>query len=131
GDLRLPPELLGKITESMAQLYRVVPIQFEGNALTVATCDPQNITIQDELRSLLGYEIELVIATEEDIQRVIDKYYDAEKESMDSVIKEYENDKELKQQMSALDTGGAINLSDMESLADSAPVRKLLNMVLL
>ncbi len=131
GDLRLPPELLSKITESMAQLYRVVPIQFEANALTVATCDPQNITIQDELRSLLGYEIKLVIATEEDIQRVIDKYYDADKESMDSVIKEYENDKELKQQMSVLDTGGAINLSDMESLADSAPVRKLLNMVLL
>src|SRR4051812_48917747 len=47
GDLHLPKELLGKITESMAQLYRVVPIQFEANALTVATCDPQNITIQD------------------------------------------------------------------------------------
>ena len=32
--------------------------------LTVATCDPQNITIQDELRTFLGYEIKVVIAGE-------------------------------------------------------------------
>ncbi len=131
GDLTLPAELLGKLTESMAQLYRVVPIHFEGNSLTIATCDPQNITIEDELRSLLGYEIRMVIATEEDIQRVIDKYYNSDKESIDGIIKDFESDNELKQAISALETGGPINLSAMENLADSAPVRKLLNMVLL
>ncbi len=62
GDITLPADLANRITESMAQLYRVVPVKFEHNTLTVATCDPQNITIQDELRSLLGYEIKIVIA---------------------------------------------------------------------
>ena len=35
-----------------------------GNTLTVATCDPQNISIQDELRTFLGYDIDVVVATE-------------------------------------------------------------------
>src|SRR4051794_19946823 len=69
ADVTILPDLISKITESMAQLYRVVPIQFEGNRLTVATCDPHNITIQDELRSLLGHEIKIVIATETDIKK--------------------------------------------------------------
>ena len=43
-----------KISETMAQLYRVVPLKFEHNLLTIATCDPQNLTIQDELRTFLG-----------------------------------------------------------------------------
>ncbi len=43
--------------ETMAQLYRVIPIQFKDNVLTVATCDPQNLAIQDEMRTFLGFEI--------------------------------------------------------------------------
>src|SRR5687767_10457734 len=61
GDITIPHSTIAKVTESMAQLYRVIPIHFEGNRLTVATCDPQNITIQDELRSLLGYDVRVVI----------------------------------------------------------------------
>ncbi len=49
SEMTLSKDLLDKLTESMAQLYRVVPIKFEHNRLTVATCDPQNLSIQDEL----------------------------------------------------------------------------------
>src|SRR6266581_398275 len=69
GDTTIPHDVLNKMTESMAQLYRAIPIHFEGNRLTVATCDPQNITIQDELRSLLGHEVKVVIAGETDIKK--------------------------------------------------------------
>jgi type IV pilus assembly protein PilB len=37
GELQIPQEVLGKLTESMAQLYRCIPIHFEGPRLTVAT----------------------------------------------------------------------------------------------
>ena len=130
GDITLPSDLSNKITESMAQLYRVVPIKFEHNTLTVATCDPQNITIQDELRSLLGYEIKIVIAGEGDIQKTIDRYYSSDKETIEKIIKDLEDDDDLKS-AAKMGTGGPINITDMEELADSAPVRKLLNMVLL
>ena len=89
-----------KITESMAQLYRVIPIHFEGNRLTVATCDPQNITIQDELRSLLGYEIKVVIAGETDVSKTLERYYDVGQRNASSASStEIEDDPDLKKTM--------------------------------
>lgn len=134
GDTVIAPEILVHISEAMAQLYRVIPIGFdqELNRLTVATCDPQNLSIQDELRTLLGYDIEVVIATERDILRSIERYYSEESESFESIVQRVARDSELESAAEALATGeGPINLSDAEALADSAPVRKLLNMVLL
>ncbi len=131
GETIIPHEVIDKMTESMAQLYRAIPIHFEGNRLTVATCDPQNITIQDELRSLLGHDIKVVIAGETDIKKTLEKYYDAEKETVDRIIDEIEDDPDLKRKMEAADSGKPLELADVEALADSAPVRKLLNMVLL
>jgi type IV pilus assembly protein PilB len=127
----IPHEVINKMTESMAQLYRAIPIHFEGNRLTVATCDPQNITIQDELRTLLGHEIKVVIAGETDIRKTLERYYDAEKETVDRIIDEIEDDPDLKKKMEAASSGKPLELADVEALADSAPVRKLLNMVLL
>jgi type IV pilus assembly protein PilB len=131
GDTIIPHEVVNKMTESMAQLYRAVPIHFEGNRLTVATCDPQNITIQDELRSLLGHEIKVVIAGETDIKKTLERYYDADKETVEGIINDIEDDPELKKKMEAAESGKPLELADVEALADSAPVRKLLNMVLL
>src|SRR3954466_2720198 len=131
GDTVIPHEVINKMSESMAQLYRAIPIHFEGNRLTVATCDPQNITIQDELRSLLGHEVKVVIAGETDVKKTLERYYDAEKETVDRIIDEIEDDPDLKKKMQAAESGKPLELADVEALADSAPVRKLLNMVLL
>ena len=131
GDMTISHDVLTKVTESMAQLYRAIPIHFESNRLTVATCDPQNITIQDELRSLLGYEVKVVIAGETDVLKALDKYYAADKDTIVKIVTEIEEDEDLKKTMSALEAGKPLELADVEALADSAPVRKLLNMVLL
>ena len=132
SELTLPQEVLNKITESMAQLYRVVPVAFEGNRLTVATCDPQKITIQDELRSMLGYDVRMVIATEGDISKAIEKHYSSDKDTIEKTLRELDDDAELKKQIQQLENAsGPIDLTSVEALADSAPVRKLLNMVLL
>jgi type IV pilus assembly protein PilB len=122
--------VLGKISETMAQLYRIVPLKFEHNTLTVATCDPQNLTIQDELRTFLGFDISMVVATERDVMQTIGRYYDSESESVEKLVQELAGDEELKKAISALETE-KFNITDAEALADSAPVRKLLNMVLL
>jgi len=50
------------------QLYRIVPMQLHENVLTLATCDPQNLAMQDEIRRFLGYDIRLVVSSEADRQ---------------------------------------------------------------
>jgi type IV pilus assembly protein PilB len=132
SEIELSREVLDSISETMAQMYRVIPVLKQENTLTLATCDPQNLAIQDELRNFLGFDIRLVIATEREVQRAMDRYYASSGESIESVLNELEDDEELKGAVAkAVGTTGAIDLTSVEALADSAPVRKLLNMVLL
>ena len=119
-DAQFDDEVISKITETMAQLYRVVPLSFENNVLTIATCDPQNLTIQDELRTFLGHDISMVIATERDVLQTISRHYDSETESVEKLIQQLADDEELKAAISALETE-KFNITDAEALADSAP----------
>jgi type IV pilus assembly protein PilB len=130
GDLTIAPETLGKVTEPMAQMYRIVPIEFDDNTLTIAMCDPQNLSVQDELRTFLGYNIRVVVATEPALLAALDRYYGENTESVESIVSDMANDKDLAAAVAAAQ-GGGVDLASVEAMADSAPVRKLLNMVLL
>lgn len=128
----VPPEdARDAVSDSMAQLYRVVPLQVNDGVITLATCDPQNLSMQDELRRFLGFEIRLLVASEAQILRCIDKFFNEETESIEKIIQELQNDEELKLASAKVGAEGPVNLSDVAELVDSAPVRKLLNMVLL
>ncbi len=126
-----PLEAREAVSDAMAQLYRVIPVQLNENTLTLATCDPHNLSMQDELRRFLGYDIRLLVCTEAQILKAIDKFFNAEAESIEKIISDLENDDDLKKATAALGLDGPINLSDVNELVESAPVRKLLNMVLL
>jgi len=132
-DVSIAPDLLRRITEPMAQLYKVIPVSYEEdlNRLTVATCEPQNLSTQDELRQFLGYDVKTVVSTERDIQKTLDRYYSEDSESFEGLVRDLEGDNDLAKAAAALDGEGPIDITDAEALADSAPVRKLLNMVLL
>jgi type IV pilus assembly protein PilB len=131
SEAKIPASTLGLINDTMASLYRVIPVRFEDNELTVATADPQNLSVSDELRTFLGYTIRLVVTTEREIKQALDRFYNTAGESVESIISELEDDEELLKQAAALAGDGPIDLTGAEALADSAPVRKLLNMVLL
>jgi len=130
GDLTIAPEVLALVTEPMAQMYRIIPTECDEKTLTVAMCDPQNLAVQDELRTFLGYNIAVVVATEPAILGALDRYYGENTESVESIVSDLEGDEELAKAVAAAE-GGSVDLTSVEALADSAPVRKLLNMVLL
>ncbi len=126
-----PDDARQAITEAMAQLYRVIPLHLGDGVLTIATADPQNLSMQDELRRFLGYDIRMLVASEHQILKSIDKYFNSEVESIEKIIQEMQKDDSLKRASERLAHDGPINLSDVSELVDSAPVRKLLNMVML
>ncbi len=132
-DLEIKQDVVHAISEPMAQLYRVIPIALEGNRLTIASSEPQKIQIADELRTLLGYDIHVVVATGAEIAKAIEKSYSSETESVESIVDDLEHDDALAAAAAAAASGkdGPTDLTSIEALAESAPVRKLLNMVLL
>jgi type IV pilus assembly protein PilB len=126
-----PEEACAPLTNAMAQLYRVVPLQLQDGVLTLATCDPQNLGMQDELRRFVGHDIRMLVATENQILKAIDKFFNEDAESIEKIIKELHEDADLAKAAKKLSGDGPINLGDVNELVESAPVRKLLNMVLL
>jgi type IV pilus assembly protein PilB len=131
ADRPLRGEVLEIVSEPMAQLYRIVPLELEGNRLTIASAEPQKIQVADELRVLLGYDIRVCVSTEPEIQKAIEKYYSSANDTVESIVDKMEGDKELEAAAAAASKDGPIDLTSVEALAESAPVRKLLNMVLL
>jgi type IV pilus assembly protein PilB len=73
----------------------------------------------------------MVVATERDIRATIERYYSSDHESVERIVDALEKDEELFRAAKAFDVDGPFNLTDAEALADSVPVRKLLNMVML
>ena len=130
-DLQIPPDVLKHVTEPMAQLYRIVPIAFKDDTLTIAMCDPQKLSILDELRSFMGFNVRGAVATERDIRKALDRYYAAGGESVEAIIADMEQDAELAAAIQAAEQGGPMDLTKAEALADSEPVRKLLNIIFL
>ena len=129
-DLTIDPKVIDMVTEPMAQMYRIIPTEFDGSTLTVAMCDPQNLGVQDELRTFLGYNIRVVVATEPGVMSALERYYGENTESVESIVNALEDDAELAAAAARV-AGNTVDLTSVEALADSAPVRKLLNMVLL
>ena len=130
-DLTIAKDVLSLVTEPMAQMYRIIPIEFDGSTLTIATATPQNLSIQDELRTFLGYDIRVVVATESGMTAALERYFGETNESVESLVSALEDDEDLAQAAAVVNADGPIDLTSVEALADSAPVRKLLNMVLL
>jgi type IV pilus assembly protein PilB len=130
-DAVIPPEVLTKITEPMAQLYRIVPLKFEEDTLTIAMCDPQKLSIIDELRTFLGCDIRPMVCTEKEMLKALERYYTEGGESVEEILADMEADADLAAAAEAIEKNNTLDLTSVEALADSAPVRKLLNMVLL
>jgi type IV pilus assembly protein PilB len=71
----LPPGVAGLLGVHSCERYGVMPLGLAGGVLRVATADPSNAPLLDELASLTGVRVEPVIATETSIARAIRKHY--------------------------------------------------------
>ncbi|MDD4169482.1 MAG: ATPase, T2SS/T4P/T4SS family, partial [Desulfotomaculaceae bacterium] len=69
------PVLLKTVPEQIVRRHKVIPLRKEGNSLTVAMPDPTDVLAIDDLRLVMGCEIEPVQASEKDIAAIIQKYF--------------------------------------------------------
>src|SRR5262245_51774510 len=106
-DLHIEPKVLQMVTEPMAQMYRIVPTEFDGDTLTVAMCDPQNLHVQDELRTFLGFNIRVVVTSESAMMAALERYYGESTDSVESIVSALEEDEELAKAANLINLDGA------------------------
>ncbi len=120
-------EALAQVPETMASVYKVLPLTINDGELTVAMSDPNNLAALDDLRNFLNVkEVNAVLASHRLLTDALEKAYAGKEESIVDIIS----------QLEAEDVGvnrseASIDLEDMMEIQNAAPVRKLLNMVML
>ncbi|MHB1377147.1 MAG: GspE/PulE family protein, partial [Candidatus Humimicrobiaceae bacterium] len=62
------------LTREYALKTKVFPFKFESDRLAIATLDPLDIYLNDEIRMLTSYEVEPYISTKKDIESAIKTY---------------------------------------------------------
>ena len=126
---KIDQELLKLIPREKADKYQIMPVSKVGNMLTIAMSDPLNIFTIDDLKSLTGSEIGIIIASQKEVQDAIDQYYG---ETTHDAIEELMKDLKT-QDLEIISLGQGEEKIDSERLfkiVEEAPVVKLTNMIL-
>jgi type IV pilus assembly protein PilB len=75
ADVAFDPAITASISDDIARRYRVIPLQDEGFALTIALADPLDFEALDTLPHVIGRELNLVCVTHQDIQDHLRQLY--------------------------------------------------------
>jgi len=135
--IEVPQPLLDKIPGHVAHSYRIIPVSMEGDTLIIATADPDNIDALDDLKFMLKVdEVKPALCSDGQIERALEKYYkSARRDSqVDDLLERYNEE--------TIDVSGdletyeisdleGIDFSDTAAAAESAQVKKLLDLILL
>ncbi|MEX1116049.1 MAG: GspE/PulE family protein [Akkermansiaceae bacterium] len=75
SDVTFDPTVTQTVSEDIVKRYKVIPIQDEGLSLTIALADPLDFESLDTLPHVIGRELNLVCATQQDIQDHLRQFY--------------------------------------------------------
>ena len=124
-ETNIQSNVLELVPQTMAEIYRIMPVSLKNNVLTVAMADPQNVGALDDLRNFLGHEIRGAVSSGPDVEAAIARYYADREESIEDVIEQMTSDEDAEKHARGYD------LASAEEMSDAQPIKKLLNMVML
>ena len=101
--------------------YGVCPLSVEGGVLTVATSDPLNPVITDDLRQATGLQtIRFVVSPIEAITEALDRAYDGAATPLQRIVEGMDDDR---------GTDGDEDVNHLRDMAFEAPVVRLVNLL--
>ncbi|MEN6439179.1 MAG: type IV-A pilus assembly ATPase PilB [Syntrophobacter sp.] len=124
--LTIPKDVLGLIPLDVAQKYHAVPFGLMGNTLNIAIGDPGNLFVIDDIRFLTRKNIQVHVASDNAIRRVIAQVNSGE-DSLQDVLGMLKDEVEV----DLVQSNEELDLSFLEDAAEQAPVVKLVNIILM
>ena len=123
-DFDIDPEVIKLVPREVCEKHNVIPVNRAAASLILAMSDPSNIFAIDDIKFLTGYNIEVVVASEEAIKEATERYYTTGP-SYEEVMEGFDD--------ADIEVGGGDeddNSVDLERSAEDAPVVKLVNLIL-
>ena len=121
----LDPSLVSRVPIAFSKKHKVVPMKMEDGLLTLATADPLNYEPLDDLRLILGCrEIRVVLSSEHEVLRVINRFYEQSADTPEEMIQSMDTESSDRILHELEET------ADLLDISDEAPVIKLVNLIL-
>jgi len=123
GELPAALPLVPNLSPKYLRHYVACPVTIEGDIVTVATTDPDNALLLDDLRQHLGPAVRLCVAPASAILEAIERTYEATT-ALQKIVDDIEP--------GAMDPEreGDADISQLRDMASEAPVVRLVNLLL-
>jgi type IV pilus assembly protein PilB len=121
SDMRLSDEVISAVPRHIAKRFNVVPVYKDGGTVKVAVSDPSDLDTIDGLQHALNLQVEALVASPEDIESAIGRYYGVKDDSVGKMIQDITEGE--------VDIGkiGALGGDDGTVVEADAPIIKLVN----
>jgi type IV pilus assembly protein PilB len=119
------------LSPQFAKRFKSMPIELKDNKLVVAMANPLDVFVIDELRMNTGYEIEPMIAVEEDILNSLADKYKLDVNLGDAimgVMKDFDGDVDVRADKREDDD--ELSEAQLRELGEDAPVVRLANLII-
>src|SRR5438128_779380 len=119
-ELPSPLPIVKNLSPKYLRQYTVCPVSIESGLLTVATADPLNPVIHDDLRQFTGFAVKLVVSSAEAIIEAIDRTYDGAATPLQRIVEGMEDERA---------GDGEEDVNHLRDMAFEAPVVRLVNLL--
>ena len=119
--MKIPEDVLDLITPSNAEVHRAIPCERHSDgSVVVAVADLENLSALDDLRYTLNVEVAGALTTDDEVEKILERYYRKKRESLDDLLADISK---LRPEQLSEEAEGAATSS-------TGPVVKLLELVL-
>ena len=120
-EFNINPDLIKLIPADLAYKYLAFPLSLRGTTLVIAMADPSNIFAVDDIKFLTGFRIEALAAAESAIKEALTEYYNTST-SLSELVSNMDGGG-----VEFIEEGDEIDISELKSASEEAPVIKLVN----
>jgi type IV pilus assembly protein PilB len=122
----IDPAVVRLIPPSIAQRHAVTAVARKHNRITIAMSDPSNVVALDDIRLVTGLDVEIVIASRDDIARAHAQFYGITAEVEEAIKQSTPLETE---QVQDADSGEEMALDRLRTMGEEAPIVKVVNQI--
>jgi type II secretion system protein E len=118
---KIQPSVVNSVPAEFALRHCILPLVQQNGTLTVATIDPNDLQIFDDLRMLTGFEIEVVLARKKALLENIERYFGASIEKMIANLSTSDDE---------IISHSSDEIGDLQAMAREPTVINLVNLII-
>ncbi|MBU1397830.1 MAG: GspE/PulE family protein, partial [Proteobacteria bacterium] len=131
SDVSIDFDLISRIPEDFVAANNIFPLAQEGRTLKIATSNPFDVLVRDNLSRMTGCRVESYIAPKDWIRNSIELYYktaaiideEIEKITLSGVVDQFDYNQNIQLADLIIEKGRVLNASDIHIVGDTNLVR--------